>query len=211
MKPSFPPRPAKYFLAGGHSVRAVVANPNASWTAEARRSRDTSFAPAQASRKPAHHPPPPVPISAFSFPHFSFCLSLPTITLSLLPAFHPATVIIPSKPTAPTIFFWRQGAWPSAKTSVRAVVANPNASWTAEARRSRDTSFAPAQASRKPAHHPPPPVPISAFAFSLLPTIPPQIARACALQYASRYSGIPANAPASWSAVALHRFSPPRR
>ncbi len=43
------------------------------------------------------------------------------------------------------------------------------------------------------------------------PSCPPKRQRTGALQDASRYPAVPVNAPASWSAVALHRFSLPAR
>jgi len=59
---------------------------------------------------------------------------------------------------------------PSAKTAVEA---NPNASWIAVARRSRDTALARAKASRQSAHHRPPPK----SAFPPCQWCPPQSTR----------------------------------
>ncbi len=92
-------------------------------------------------------------------------------------------------------------------------MANPNASWIAVARRSRDTAIAPAKVSRQPAHHHPPPE-LRVSPFPLLPfrcpppSIPskrPSKDRRSPRRFAP--SQRPANAPASWIAVALHRFS----
>ncbi len=166
----------------------------------ARRSRDTAFARPKAPRNPVNHPPPPIPISAFGFrcppsPSASSQLSTRLLLLS-----HPS----PSHPH----FFLAVG---------RALRAR---------RRGEPKCVMDCGGKAQPRHRFRSPqrslprvfkfllsaFPISAFEHWLLPTIPPlRSPDGRRIPRRSAPSQRPANAPASWNAVALHRFSLPHR